>query len=345
MTYAVFLDTNLIFRDFFFKSSDMKMLLKLSKNDPFELCITEFTFNEIVKKYRDELRPSIKAIRSQKSKLAMLKADEVINFENINANKLTEIYREELYKIVDEYSIKIIEYPSGDQVVKKISEKYFKRKKPFDENKNSFQDAIMWESIVEYCSREDFDTVVFISNNHKDFANNDKADIHEDIENDIYDLLYYHSIPEFLENEIDNLTDYFTDYYAFEEKELIEKMEFHFDFKDDLRDTVDYMLMNNNFVGEYFEGWGTEGQIEKMDFTIVEKTLDIEEKSLLISCYAHLSVDFSIEIVNSSYEKGDPGDGMLSESSDTEIYIQYNITYLIDEEEFIDYVQIDSGFA
>lgn len=51
-----------------------------------------------------------------------------------------------------------------------------------------------------------------------------------------------------------------------------------------------------------------------------------------------------IETVNPSYEKGDLGDGMLSEYSTTDIIIQANITYLINDDKFIDYVEMDSEY-
>lgn len=90
---------------------------------------------------------------------------------------MLEKYKVYLDNIIEESNIKIIIYPTSQEFTKKISFKYFNNIKPFDENKMSFQDAIMWESIVEYCYdivEYCYDIYVesisFISDNHTDFA-------------------------------------------------------------------------------------------------------------------------------------------------------------------------------
>ena len=45
------------------------------------------------------------------------------------------------------------------------------------------------------------------------------------------------------------------------------------------------------------------------------------------------------------YEPGDWESGMISEESETEIILQSNITYLLDEEEFVDYVELNVDFS
>ncbi|WP_243462982.1 hypothetical protein [Mesobacillus boroniphilus] len=102
--------------------------------------------------------------------------------------------------------------------------------------------------------------------------------------------------------------------------------------------------MNSQFDGEYFSGWGTDGYIEDYSITLNEVSLDIEENAMLISCNIEVDLSFSIETVDPTYEKGDPGDGMISESSSTKVLIQSNITYLLDDKEFIDYVELDNEY-
>lgn len=75
-----------------------------------------------------------------------------------------------------------------------------------------------------------------------------------------------------------------------------------------------------------------------------EVSLDIEENAMLISCDIEIDASFSIETVDPTYENGDPGDGMISESSSTNILVQSNITYLLDDKEFIDYVELDKAY-
>lgn len=65
---------------------------------------------------------------------------------------------------------------------------------------------------------------------------------------------------------------------------------------------------------------------------------------MLISFDIELDVSFSIETVDPSYERGDSGDGMMSESSSTNKLIQSNITYLLDNKELMDYIELDRSF-
>lgn len=344
MSYSIILDTNIIFNDFYFKSSDMKKLLKYTRHEPVDLCITKFNYNEILKKYRDEIRPLVKKVKSTKNDLIKLGASGIIDFDNLKADKITGKYKDFLDKIIEENDIKIIDYPAANDITEKISFKYFNNIKPFDENKVSFQDAIIWESIVEYCNDNEPENIAFISNNHKDFANKDQNSIHEDLEADVPDLSYYNSLSAFLESEEDNLRDYFNDNFEYDKQLLEAEIKLFFERNDYLQNTVDDMLMNSEFEGEYFSGWGTDGYIEDYSITLNEVSLDIEENTLLISFDIEIDASFSIETVDPTYEKGDPGDGMISESSSTNILVQSNIAYLLDDKEFIDYVELDRSY-
>lgn len=345
MSYLIVLDTNIIFNDFFFKSADMKKLLKFTQHKPVDLCITKFNYHEILKKFKDEIRPLIKTVKGTRADLIRLEASEIINFDNLKANIFVEKYKNTFDGIIGENNIKIIDFPKSEDVTETISLKYFNNEKPFDENKVSFQDAIIWESIVEYCRDNEPDQVAFISNNHKDFANGDKNDIHEDLAGDIQNLSYYNSLSAFLENEEDNLRDYFNDNFEYDEESLINDLKSFCERTNFIQDTIDDMLFNDHFEGEYFSGWGTDGYIEEYDITISEVSLDIEDNAMLISFDIQADVSFSIETIDPTYERGDSGDGLISESSSTQILIHSNVTYLLEDEELIDYVELDRKFC
>lgn len=251
-----------------------------------------------------------------------LEASEIIDFKNLKADMLAEKYKNTFDKIIEENNINIIDFPTSHNVTEKISLKYFYNKKPFDENKVSFQDAIIWESIVEYCNDNEPYNIAFLSNNHKDFANKDKNRIHEDLAQDIQNLSYYNSLSSFLENEEDNLRDYFIDNYEYDKELLLDELKLFCERKDFLQYTIDDMLMNSEFEGEYFSGWGTDGYIEDYSISLNEVSLDIEDNAMLISFDIEVDVGFSIETIDPSFEKGDFGDGMMSESSRTTILIQ-----------------------
>ncbi|WP_078379167.1 PIN domain-containing protein [Sutcliffiella halmapala] len=350
MSYLIFIDTNVVHNDFFFKSSAIKKLLKFTNHEPITLCITEFNYHEILKKYRDNVRPVLKEIRAVRNSVSK-KIEELgientldLNLEMLRAEKHVERYRQFLDKTIEDNLIQIVGYPTGENVVSHISEKYFNGIKPFGENKLSFQDAIFWQSIVEYCEKENPETIVFISNNTKDFADMSKQKIHEDLVDDISGLLFYNSVGSFLEHEEDNLHEYFIDNYEYDKNLLEKELINYFDGNSSLYYTINDLLMNSQFEGEYFSGWGTDGYINGMDFEILEVTLDIEENELLISFGVELDVSFSIETIDPTFERGDIGDGMISESSNAQIYLTGDITYSLDEVEMTDYVEKEIDF-
>ncbi|MED0866872.1 PIN domain-containing protein [Bacillus safensis] len=344
MSYIIVLDTNIVFNDFFFKSANMKKLLKLTQHDKIELCITKFNYHEILKKFRDQIRPQIKTIKSTRADLNKLEVSHIIDFDNLKADTFVETYKNTLDEIINKNNIKIIGFPTSKDVTETISLKYFNNKKPFDENKISFQDAIIWESLVEYYWDNQPDQIAFISTNHKDFANKDKKVIHKDLAEDIEDLSYYESLSEFLKNEENNLRDYFIDNYEYDEESLLTNLKSFCEENSFMQDTIDDMLLNDQFEGEYFSGWGTDGYIENYEISINEVSRDIEDDTLLVHFDIEVDVSFSIETLDPTYERGDPGDGMMSESSSTQILICSNITYLLESEKLIDYVELHREF-
>jgi hypothetical protein len=348
MSYLIFIDTNVVHNDFFFKSSAIKKLLKFTNHKPVKLCITEFNYNEIIKKYKDNVRPAIKEVRqvrnSVSKKMDKLGIGDLFDTEKLRAENYVENYKQFLDKTIENNNIQIVGYPTEEHVTSLISERYFNGIKPFGESKPSFQDAIIWQSMVEYCEKEEPETVVFISNNTSDFADKSKNKIHNDIEDDIGGLLFYNTVNAFLEHEEDNLHDYFIDNYEYDKELLESELWNFFDGNSSLDYTINDLLMNSEFEGEYFSGWGTDGYIEEMDYEILEVTLDIEQNELLISFGVELSVSFSIETIDPSFERGDLGDGMMSESSSTDIYLKGDITYSLNEGKMSDYIEKEIDF-
>lgn len=99
--------------------------------------------------------------------------------------------------------------------------------------------------------------------------------------------------------------------------------------------------MNKEFDADYFSGWGTDGYIDEFFLDLQDISLDIEENAMLLSFATEMDVNFTID---PTHENGDFGAGMLREFSSTTIELLGNITYLIDDEEFTDYVEGDSSF-
>lgn len=356
MAYSIIIDTNVVFNDFFFKSKNFKELFKFvkAKSDSINLCITEFNYHEILKKYKDEIRPAIKKVKDVKSILQKNKVEGIVDFENLNVNAHVDIYKEFLDETIKDVGIKIINYPCSTNISSRISNKYFKNIKPFDENKLSFQDAIIWESILEYCGQDEIEKVVFISNNYKDFSNSSKDDIHEHLRRDIpqsIEFSYYLNLESFLETEEEalkeyfmeneELVDYFLKEFGYSEEKLHSKLESYIKEEQvDLESTIESFVQNNHFSADFIEGWGSGSEINEIKIDIMDYAFDKEEKSILISFIIEVNTDFYVQTIDPTYERGDIGDGFLSEEHSGTAHIESSITYYILDEEFADYVEL-----
>jgi hypothetical protein len=342
MSYLIILDTNVVFGDFFFKSADMKKLLKYTSRESIDLCITKFNYYEIIKKYSDEIRPLIKIIKNQKKNMSRLDIFDLVDQSKLSSQFHIDEYKKKLDEIIEINGIQIIDFPSSKNVTEKISKKYFSNEKPFDVNKPSFQDAIMWESLVEYCELSKPDVVAFVSDNHKDFSTRERKTIHEHLKSDIDNLIYFSSLSLLFDNQENNMKDYFIDSYQYDE-DLIEDGLYYLMISDDsLQSIIDELLSNTTFSGDYLEGWGSYGHIDETQIEVTNVTLDIEDNSLLISFDTNVSVSFEIETNNPMYERGDFGDGMLREDSTAEILVQSDVTYSLENNTFTDFINLNT---
>lgn len=70
------------------------------------------------------------------------------------------------------------------------------------------KDAILWESILEHCQRNNIERIIFISNNSNDFGKGRlEANLLEQMKEVGKDVIYYNSLDEFINSEFATITD------------------------------------------------------------------------------------------------------------------------------------------
>ena len=315
MIYVI-LDTNIIFNNWFLKKVSLKRTLKLNQTDVVNVMLTEFNVSEIIKKYGDELKKKIneydkiiKEMRRLIPKKSFLDIDFNIEFKH---------YNEIFSKQIEYYDVQIIPYPKDENSLHNISNRYFKSKKPFEENdKKSFPDAIIWESIREFIANEvcENDIVYFISNNHKDFADKEnKEKLHADLfcglpSGIIEKINYTTSLDEFLKFE--NIIMIEKTYIRTSELNLdLKKKDFEETFSlfltrsDEIFDFFQSKLTEMEFWGNYITGWGEDPWIQQVIIISVESNFE-SDNIWIIEFQAEINVDFSITTISPVYEKGD----------------------------------------
>ncbi|PEE43859.1 hypothetical protein COM71_24400 [Priestia megaterium] len=312
--YHVFLDTNLFVSNFQFSSKDNTKLLKYASRGDVKLYLTYTNYREILKKFKDQISPIIKNMKSANAEFSKHSGDLLI--DHIKKPKdYTEMYKSFLDKLIEDNYIKVIKHTNDFS--SKIIDKYFDNEKPFDINKPSFQDAIIWETIVDFYNNE-FDEIeeriFFLTRNIKDFAKegNPLEDVphtlHGNLQDEAPQLVIYKDTEEFFKMEEDNLHDYLIDSFELEEEKAIRIIEEFAGKSTKIDNEIEYFLSNNQFEGEYFSGWGEDSYGRIDDIIILDASKDIETNIVEINCSIEYEVEFTIVDKSPVYDFDDPDD-------------------------------------
>jgi hypothetical protein len=81
---------------------------------------------------------------------------------------MTNEYKTKVDKFINDYNVKVIEYPKIS--LRDITIRDLEKKKPFKQNGSGYRDFIIWECLKSEVKSWRGDTVVFISNNSRDFG-------------------------------------------------------------------------------------------------------------------------------------------------------------------------------
>lgn len=328
----IIVDTNMFYLNFYMESIEWKKLLWLNKQEDFKIICPEFIFEEVIKKYSD-------VITAPLNELKALKKDKSFKFLSIDiqdAKKVdyTEKYRKNFRHIFLDNGVDIIPYPKNENYLKLIAEKYFKSKRPFRLEKQSFPDAIIWYSIFGILKTiGSTEKIHFITANYKDFSQSkeNKDVFHEDYIEELTNkekanLFLHENISAFISSQIEVFEELSNENRENFKQQLKEKIESEIStFNDistllevsidesDIQEVIEWGLLNCSLEGEYIYGWGEDVELDsdiRVADVIVDFANDLEAELIVeLNVYA----DYSIVGLNPMYE--DPEDEeYLSES-------------------------------
>lgn len=349
--YYVFLDTNLFVANFQFNSKYNSKLLKYSKRGDITLCITYTNYLEVIKKFKDTISSYVNNMKTANAEFHKHSGKFLI--DNIKKPKeYTEEYKNFFDKLIADNNINVIKHTSDFSG--KIIEKYFKNEKPFDINKPSFQDAIIWETIYDFYIdkfNEEEDRIFFLTGNIKDFAkeiSNDEGTkyiLHENLLEETPELKVYKNAEEFFKNEEDDLHDYLIDNFTLDEDEAIKAIRKYLSETREIELEIERFLSYQEFDSEYFSGWGEDAYEILDDIIFEDVSKDIETGVVELNCSLEYEVKFTIATKNPVYEADDPDDFEFLRDESGEARIQIStfikmlnneiINFSIDEIQFI----------
>ena len=202
----IFLDSNVLISDFFWKSSYSRSLLDLkSKSKKINIYISSLVLNEVNNYYERELKGNIDRIKQSLSKFNRDFFSEdlyKIDFQRreIHIKALISFYLDFIEKDI------IIKVEENNDLLPILVKKAIKRLPPFfnevgSKKKQEFRDALIWHTYSEYIKLNNLKNCFFITNNKKDFWDLNKKDLHPSLKKENQDLKVYESIKDFISNE------------------------------------------------------------------------------------------------------------------------------------------------
>ncbi|RMZ59351.1 DUF4935 domain-containing protein [Chryseobacterium nematophagum] len=352
----VILDSNIIISDFRLSSPDSKILLEASKKGDIELHIPEIVFDEVYNKFKERLEEAKSKIDKEINIVKKLTTAKILeNFSKNNIEEQLEEYKDYIQNLVNENSIKLIEYPQTSH--KDIVKKAIKKLKPFNSGEKGYRDSLIWENVKTLVPTIGTSIgnpdVLFITNNKKDFCDNDNR-LHEelateleDLELDIDAIKIINTLNDF-NNDFKNL--FFTQASSFKQK--IESGEIEdFDLEnlilDKLRKEFDYADISYLESIPYDDT--TVRYIEKVENIKIDNIIKLNstEYSIDLKCNVEMTIDFYVDKhehysndeITYDVEDYDHNDYVIWASE--LINPELNISIIVDNEFNISSIQVD----
>ncbi len=345
MSNAIFLDTNIIMKDYNMNGRDFEDLFEMieeySLEQEYFLCITEMNKYELMSNYRKKISETIRIYKKFYNNIVKLVEDK---------NKFDIKPREKREEFISEYEKRItdiffIEKSSSDATRKGIERMYLNMR-PFRENKEEIKDAIIWETIEEYAENHPDSYVFFISENHKDFAKEDAEFgymLHEDFNDLDGRIKYFKSIRAFLTKGVEYLKTHVFEHQDWDE--LLEKIEryIYWAYPNNLQVVLESYFSNYEFETDYFSGWGIDPTINNIIEIKQNEYEDVisTEDSFIIPCILDLEMEYNVQTKSPVYDLGDEEEYITSDPQYIELTLTFEAVYNKEDKKIVQIESID----
>ena len=181
----IVLDTNILHNAFFLNKADLISISKTARENKIQILLPEVVLKEFINQYKKELkklRNSIDEISSKSSKL-LLDFTLSTNLTKELIDMKISLYPDTLRSRLNDLGIEIIPYPLISH--EKVVERDLDARRPFKESGRGYRDTLIWESVLNVIdkSSKEIPDVVFVSNNIKDFCEDNT--LHPDLVRDL----------------------------------------------------------------------------------------------------------------------------------------------------------------
>jgi hypothetical protein len=299
----IILDTNIVFRDFRFLSPASRTLFSGMVKANHSLYVPKVIFDEIVNKYVENVGELLgKAKRLGFSGLT------VDNGVVDDVTQARSSYTEFLTRKFKSIGAKFLEYPATSH--EELVNRALRRRKPFrSTDTGGYRDTLIWETIKILACQKPKETIAFISDNPKDFSDDNKKSLHPQLIDELKalgenasDVLLFGSLDEFVSENILPILELIEKVKAELEAETYEQLSLKTVLQEDLPDLIRYM----GFSSRDLE---LPSQFEELVLSSVEEAENIHKISvhklptgeLLISLTADIKCKFEFFMFKEDY--------------------------------------------
>ncbi|MGG7468660.1 PIN domain-containing protein [Chryseobacterium arthrosphaerae] len=324
----IFLDSNILFRDYFFQHKSNKAILDYCKEGLVNIYMSEVVRLELRKQFQNEIEAKNIEIRKLKKDAVRLKLDDKITEISVDSqlNKFDKFYKN--LDQDDNYSI--LDYQND--FLPDIVDRAINRIKPFTENKSEFKDALIWKTYSEYVESNDIQDCILLTNNTSDFCSKkNKSQVHPDLQKDSARFAVINQSFEFLKlhgSKIESPENKFLKYIALIEvnEEFVREMiikNFENIIQDRIHKEIDALHPNDILSKDYF----LDGQLVPFGCEILDCE-DIEYEVIgeraLISGIVNASTEVEVWEYNSAR---DPGEDQYSTVAERNVIYKIHFNF------------------
>ncbi|HCA3406576.1 TPA: DUF4935 domain-containing protein [Salmonella enterica subsp. salamae serovar 35:g,m,s,t:-] len=310
----ILIDTNIFHNSYYIKSADLRLMLSYINNEGHELLISDIVLKEVEQHFRDGYNSAKKSLSSALQEYNRFfplgdetKIEHIEGFtDNDERNPIKYSFLSQIFKYIDESKVVII---NSDKVShQSICKKAFNIEKPFKENGAGYKDSLIWLSFLNYLSeiKTKNEKVAFVSNNTKDFSNQEKTPknehavgvFHDDLIADIHshcitaEIEYFHSISNLIRHYGINKENYLTSFVDI--KSYIENGLFEMELASFLEDSFFKNPNNINaidgvgLVDLFFKAKDVYiNQLSKVNLNIIQS--ELSDSGILCRCILNYS--------------------------------------------------------
>ncbi|WP_187445545.1 PIN domain-containing protein [Bacillus infantis] len=348
-----FLDTNILYDDYYLERFYTKLLVEFAEESTNKIYLSRVVYEEYKQKYRNEILKLKSEVQTLKAKGEKLRAFELeVNLDSFEVDNMSK-FKSNIDNLVAEGILEIIE--PTDEIFPLLLEKTFSLKKPYGEN-NQYKDTLIWLTYADFAEKHSLNDCFIITNNTRDFAEENKKGLHKDLLADSQRFKLFNSIKDLFQN-VEQLS-LFEERYRFLDALNSEEIIKHISQRgvDLLHDLAEMyvseisdisILCQDYFMGGYVE---MSGGIDIREIKNNFESFYMDEK-IYITGYALLEVPLEVYLYNMGHDSREDkylyaggGDLLLSSKFELVLNQEYEMIEILagplNIEKYKDYIEM-----